>query len=150
MELYERHRPPYSLSTDRGRLDIDFVHNYLAKESYWAQGLPLPRFRRAIEHSLNFGLYDEHNRQVGFGRVVTDTSSLAYLYDIFITPEKQGNGLGTWLVNCILEHPNLQSIRTWMLSTKDAHDFYRKFGFNGLENAQLLMQRCDKTGYKRI
>lgn len=141
METYERVKPPYILSTDRGQLDFAAVHSYLSNQSYWAKGLAPDRLRRSIEHSLTFGVYDDANRQVGFARVVTDTTSVAYMLDVFILPDYQGRGIGSWLVQCILEHPDLVNVKTWMLKTHDAHDVYRKFGFRELEHVEHWMER---------
>ncbi len=66
----------YLVSTDKARLDGHVVHDYLSRESYWASGRSLEIVRKAIEHSLCFGVYKEQ-KQVGFARVVTDFATFA-------------------------------------------------------------------------
>lgn len=118
----------YVISTDSAQLDEDVIFDYLANESYWWADLTREKLNRYLQYSLCFGVY-EGERQVGFARVVTDYTTFAYLGDVFILPSHQGHGLGKWLVACILQHPELQSLRKWTLNTRDAHTLYERFGF---------------------
>jgi GNAT superfamily N-acetyltransferase len=120
----------YVLTDDRGRLDIDAIMGLLAG-SYWARNRSRSAMQKAIEHSICFGLFRE-KRQVGFARAVTDHATFAWVCDIIIHPEHQRKGLGTWMVKCLLEHPDLQTT-TQVLRTKDAHSFYERFGFQRAE-----------------
>ncbi|MDT4895194.1 MAG: hypothetical protein QOH25_271 [Acidobacteriota bacterium] len=140
--IQEYRRGPYVISTDRARLDFNVIHNFLTNSSYWAVGRKLETVRRSIEHSLPFGLYD-NEKQVGFARVVTDYATFAWLADVFVLEEARGLGLGTWLVEVILAHPELQGFRRWTLATKDAHEIYRKFGFSELKRPERWMERRD-------
>ena len=40
----------------------------------------------------------------------------------------------------IMNHPELQGFRGWMLGTKDAHGLYEKFGFKLLQNSERIMR----------
>jgi GNAT superfamily N-acetyltransferase len=119
---------PFTISTDPALLDEAVIFNYLANETYWWTDLTPEKLRRYLQFSLCYGVY-EGARQVGFARVVTDYTTFAYLADVFILPSHQGQGLGKWLVGCILQHPELQSLRKWTLNTRDAHTLYQRFGF---------------------
>ena len=119
---------PFTISTDPARLDEAVIFDYLANESYWWTDLTREKLNRYLQFSLCFGVYDGE-QQVGFARVVTDYTTFAYLADVFILPSHQGQGLGKWLVECILQHPELQSLRKWTLNTRDAHTLYERFGF---------------------
>jgi GNAT superfamily N-acetyltransferase len=135
-------KPGYTISFDPNLLDISQIHRYLSQESYWAQGRSREVVERSIQHSLCFGVYTagaELSRQVGFGRVVSDFATFAYLADVFILPEYQGQGLGKWLVATMLSHPDLQSVGRWTLYTNDAHELYRRFGFDTEQNPLRLM-----------
>lgn len=122
------HRPPYEISTDHNRLQIDLIHRYLSQESYWAQDIPLAVVERSLQHSLCFGVYDV-NGQVGFARVITDRATFAYLADVFILPGHRSKGLSKQLMQSIHEHPDLQELRRWVLFTRDAHGLYAQFGW---------------------
>lgn len=132
-------RDGFVVDTDRERLDIQTIHGFLS-ESYWSPGIPREAVERAIAHSLCFGIYevDGHNdtarpeRQVGFGRLVTDMTSFAYLADVFVLPAYRGRGLARWMTSCALAHPELQTVRRWLLSTADAHGVYAAVGFEPL------------------
>jgi GNAT superfamily N-acetyltransferase len=123
-------RGDYSISTDPARLDLDVIHGFLVR-SYWAEGRSRERVAESVANSLPFGLYHAEARgprQVGFARVVTDRATFAYLCDVFVLEQHRGQGLGVWLVETLLGVPELSELR-WLLGTRDAHELYRKFGF---------------------
>ena len=126
--VFEVTRDNFLISTDKSKLDIGLIHNYLSKESYWAKGIPLEILKRSIDNSVCFGLYDG-TAQAGFTRVVTDKATFAYIGDVFILEKYRGKNLSKWLMETILKHPELQGFRRWMLLTRDAQELYRKFGF---------------------
>ncbi len=149
MSFHPEHwmRGEFEISTDPGKIDIGMVHHFLTN-SYWAKGIRLETVRRSIEHSLCFGVYSS-NRQVGFARVITDYATYAYLADVFILQEHRGQGLSTWLMECMMAHTELQGLRRWALITRDAHDLYRKFGFEEIRSPQRWMERHDPDVYAR-
>ncbi|WP_319592004.1 GNAT family N-acetyltransferase [uncultured Draconibacterium sp.] len=132
------------ISTNKQKLDIQLIHNYLSNESYWAKGRSLETVQRSIENSLCFGVYTE-NSQVGFARVVTDYAVFAWLLDVFILPEYQGKGYGKKLMQAIITHPDLQGLRRWGLGTDDAHELYKQFGFTSLQKPENMMEILNKT-----
>lgn len=135
-------RGDYLISTDRSRLDIDLIHDFLSKATYWAVGRQREVVQRSIENSLSFGIY-KGNSQVGFARVVTDYATFAWVADVFVLPEHRGRGLSKWLMEVILSHPELQGFRRWVLATKDAHSLYARFGFIPLHRPERWMERPD-------
>src|SRR5690348_13639277 len=122
----------FFISTDKTKIDITVVYNYLNSESYWAKHVPMDIVVRSIENSFCFGVYKRENNyvvtQIGFARVITDKATFGYLADVFILEEYRGMGLSKWLMEEILNHPELQGFRSWMLGTKDAHGLYEKYG----------------------
>jgi GNAT superfamily N-acetyltransferase len=132
-------REGFEVSDDPRRLDLAVVHRFISRESYWAEGISEGLLARAIAHSLCFGLYRQE-RQVGFARVVTDRATYGYLCDVFVDRAERGQGLGKWLVACVLEHPDLQGLRRIALMTRDAHDLYRPFGFRAMPEATRYLE----------
>jgi GNAT superfamily N-acetyltransferase len=128
----------YRISTDPSELHLSVIHGYLER-SYWAAGIPEEVVRRSIENSLCFGVYRD-TEQVGFARVVTDRATFAYLADVFVLEEHRGRGIGKWLVEAILSHPDLRGLRRWMLATRDAHELYRRYGFSELGRPEIFME----------
>lgn len=118
----------YEVSDDRGRLDFSAVHGYLSR-SYWSPGVPREIVERAAAGSMPFGLYAPDGAQVGYARVTSDRATFAYLADVYVLETHQGHGLGRWLMECVLAHPDLQGLRRWLLTTQDAHAFYEKLGW---------------------
>ena len=134
----EWRRGEYLISTDKERLNVELVQEFL-KDSYWASGIPEEIVRRSIDNSLAFGAYTD-NEQVGFARVVTDYATFAYLADVFVLEAHRGRGLGKWVIEVITSHPRLQGLRRWMLATRDAHKLYRRYGFAELERPEIFME----------
>jgi len=134
-------RGEFTISTDKSLLDVEVIHGFLTT-SYWATGRTIETVRRSIESSMPFGVY-KGDQQVGFARVITDYSTFAWIADVFILDSFRGQGLGKWLMEVIISHPELQGFRRWVLATKDAHELYRKFGFTELKLPERWMERHD-------
>jgi GNAT superfamily N-acetyltransferase len=141
MKDIEHRRDGFFISTDKSKLNVGLVHEYLSERSYWAQGRPLDVVEMSIEHSVCFGVYDG-DRQVGFARVVTDCATFAWLCDVFILESHRGRGLGKWLIACVTAHPDLRGFKNFLLATSDAHELYRRYGgFDSLEKPEKWMRR---------
>ncbi len=134
----------YSISTEKTKLAVEAIHDYLCHKSYWAKGRSLESVKKSIDNSICFGLYDSEDNMLGFARVVTDKVVFAYLMDFFIFEEYQGNGLGKKLMKHIIEYPDFQ-VRLWFLATDSAHSFYEKFGFSGLTDPDRYMFKRDEN-----
>jgi GNAT superfamily N-acetyltransferase len=135
-------RGDYLISTDRSRLNLELIHEFISTKTYWAVGRVREVVQRSIDNSLPFGIY-KGNEQVGFARVVTDYATFAWVADVFVLPEHRGRGLSKWLMEVILSHPDLQGFRRWVLATKDAHSLYARFGFIELHRPERWMERPD-------
>jgi GNAT superfamily N-acetyltransferase len=131
-------RDKFTVTTDKTRLDRDVIERFLGS-SYWAENIPRATVDRSIDNSLCFGLLEEH-RQIGFARVITDSATFAFLADVFVLAEHRGAGLGKWLIECVVSHPELQGLRRWVLGTRDAHGLYRQFGFTLLKRPEIFME----------
>ena len=136
----------FLISTARSRLDLDAIHDFLSKESYWAQNRTRTQTQKAIDNSICFGVY-YGDRQVGFARVVSDQATFAYVGDVYIIEEFRGKGLSKWLMQVIVEHPDLQGLRRWVLATRDAHGLYKQFEFDELRHPTRWMERTAPDAY---
>jgi len=131
--------PELIISTDKTKLDLQFIHKFLSKESYWAKNIPIETVKRSIDNSLCFGVYLD-DTQIGFARVITDCATFAYLADVFIIPRYRSKGVSKKLMEFIKSHPGLQGLRKWMLATVDAHGLYKQFGFTEIAHPERLME----------
>ena len=141
------HRPPYRITDATSAVDLDVVHAFLVG-SYWARGIPRATVASAIANSLCFTLL-EGDAQIGFARAVTDRATFAYLADVFVLESARGHGLGRWLVETALAHPDVQGLRRWLLVTRDAQGLYLKSGFTPLADPKLVLTRHDPDVYLR-
>jgi GNAT superfamily N-acetyltransferase len=133
-------RDGYTISDDPARVDVGAVHAYLSREAYWARGRPVDVVRRSLAGSLALGLYAPGGAQAGLARAVTDRATFAYLADVFVLPAHRGRGLGVWLVQTALAHPELREVPYWTLATADAHSLYARFGFAPPHSPQRWME----------
>src|ERR1700686_2325085 len=120
-------RGEFLISTEPARLDLNVIYGFLTN-CYWAKGIPREIVARSIEHSLCFGVYDGSGAQVGFAKVISDFATYAYVADVFVLQSHRGRGLGKALMQCVVQHPSLQGLRRWSLSTRDAHALYAQVG----------------------
>lgn len=144
----EWQRGGFTISTDRARMQIAVIHDFLSNQSYWLPGVPQSRVQNIIDHALNFGIF-ENERQIGYADVITDFTTFAYLANVFVLEEYRGHGLSKWLMECILAHPDLQDFRRWLLATADAHGLYKQYGFKIIETPERWMERFDAESYKK-
>lgn len=135
----EWQRGAFHITSDRTAMDVAAIHAFLTR-SYWSPGIERALVERAIRHSLCFGLFDGE-RQIGFARYATDQTRFAYLMDVYVLEEYRGQGLGQWLVACTLEHPSIARCRRLLLTTRDAHELYRRYGFTELPAPERWMER---------
>lgn len=140
-------RGDYAISTDRNRLDIPAIHDFLS-HSYWAPGIPMSIVERSIANSLCFGLF-HHDSQVGFARVITDRATFAYLADVYVLEAHRGKGLSKWLMDVITAHEDLQGLRRFCLATRDAHGLYEQFGFGPVARPASMMEILKPDVYRR-
>jgi GNAT superfamily N-acetyltransferase len=138
----------FAISTDPARLDLDVIHGFLTN-SYWAKGVPREIVARSIQHSLCFGVYDGSGAQVGFAKVISDFATYAYVADVFVLESHRGRGLGKALMRCVVQHPALQGLRRWSLSTRDAHTLYSQVGFTALKFPDRYMEILQMNPYEK-
>ena len=133
----------FYISTDKSKLDLGLVHNYLAVNSYWAKGRSIEVVKRSIDNSICFGVY-KGNDQVGFARVVTDQAVFAWILDVFILENYRKHGLSKMLISAVMEHSDLQNLQRWGLCTEDAHGLYERYGFCTIKHPETFMELLQK------
>lgn len=128
-----------AISTDKSKLQIDVIHSFLT-ETYWAKGRTIDEVKKTIEHNLCFGVYLD-DKQIGFARICTDYVVFTYLMDVFILPKYRSRGYSKQLMEAVINEPQLQSCKVWMLKTGDAHELYKQFGYTDLKHPEKIMER---------
>jgi GNAT superfamily N-acetyltransferase len=130
----------YWASDERSLIDLALVHDWISRESYWAEGRPRDVMARAIENSLVLGLYSADGTQVGFARFVTDYATYAWLCDVFVDAAHRDHGLGTFLVDTAVGHPDVRGVRQ-ILATEPGRSLYARFGYRPLAHPERWMDR---------
>jgi GNAT superfamily N-acetyltransferase len=132
----------FVVSDDIARFDLDEVYRFISQDSYWGRGRSREMFDRAVRYSLVMGVFaPPDGRQIGFARVSGDRAMRAHLADVYVLEAYRGRGLGRALVGAVLDHPELSTVGTWTLVTRDAHGLYAGFGFTGFTDSARQMIR---------
>ena len=127
------------ISTDLATFDIPLIHRFLSQDSTWAKDIPLETVQRSLQHSLCFGGFED-GQQIAFARVVTDRSTFAYLVDVFVVSAQRGKGHSKTLMRAVMDHPELQGLRRFMLASSNARGLYQGFGFAAPAKPEILME----------
>ncbi|TDU90978.1 acetyltransferase (GNAT) family protein [Kribbella voronezhensis] len=149
--MIREHPAGFVADDDASRVDLDVVHGFL-RTAYWSPGVPRETVARAIANSVVVGVYAPDGAQVAFARATTDRATFAWIADVFVLPSHQGQGLGRFVVETLLDHPELQGLRRTMLATADAHELYRSYGFKDLADPSrfLVIQQSPASLYGAV
>jgi len=147
MSAHEASQSGYLITDDRTRLDRPAIHRYLSTESYWAKGVSRETVDRSLDNSICLGVYSPVGEQVGLARIITDCATFAYLCDVFILENHRGQGLGKTLIQAVLSHPAIQTVRRMTLATHDAHGLYAGFGFKPVAEPEKHMEKRFPANY---
>lgn len=147
MEIIEISFDDFTITTDKSKLDIIAIHDFLSKYSGWSDNIPFDKVKTSIGNSLNFGLFHQ-DKQIGFARVISDFSTIAYLGDVYVLNDYRGQGLSKKLMETIMTHPQLQGLRRWILLTSTADWLYEQFGFTKLPKPEIYMELFNPDVYR--
>lgn len=147
--LSSSHECLIEITTDISCIDLERVHEWLARKSLWAGQMPRAVFDRAVRGSLCFGAIKQ-GATVGFARVISDQATFCYVSDVFVDPAQRGTGISKIMMAAVMAHPELQDLRLWVLATADAHGLYARHGFKPLAAPYRYMERRDAQVYQRM
>jgi GNAT superfamily N-acetyltransferase len=128
--------------------DLDLLHPML-RETYWSPGIPRETVVDACANSLCAVARDETGALIGFARAVTDRAVFAWICDVIVAPGHRGRGIGRGLVRTLMGHPDMETVRRWMLGTSDAHGVYAQLGFGPLTAPERLMEVIRPAHYAK-
>jgi len=139
--IVEHRRGSLLVSTDRSRVDIDRVLGWLVV-SHWGGSMTRELLERGIANSVTVGVYDTaaNDRQLAFARAVSDLATYAYFTDVIVADDARGQGIGKWIVETLVTHPDLQGLRRIALWTRDARTLYEQYGFTTDMPASTYME----------
>lgn len=74
---------------------------------------------------------------IGAGRGISDGALRAAIYDMVVLPEYQGKGIGSMIMNYLLERANAEIIMLFANPGKEP--FYSRFGFRKMKTAMAIV-----------
>jgi N-acetylglutamate synthase-like GNAT family acetyltransferase len=120
----------FSIKDGYGNMDFTRIQNML-KDAFWSVGIKTEEVIQGSKNSaLLVGAFNGNGNQIGFSRVISDKTRFAYILDVIVDQNYRRSGLGQSMIRHILSHPDLKDVYQWTLITKDAHEVYKKVGFN--------------------
>lgn len=136
-----------SISVDPARLDLDRVHAWLAR-AYWCEGVRRDVVEHAFANSISAGAYDARGVQVGVARAATDQATFAWLCDVFVDAPARGRGVARAMVRALIADPRVQTVRRWVLATRDAHGVYAPLGFAPVDPTRWMEMLPDPARWR--
>ncbi|QEC50942.1 N-acetylglutamate synthase-like GNAT family acetyltransferase [Anseongella ginsenosidimutans] len=137
----------YQLKAGFEQMDVQAVHEFLSRESYWAKDIPLRLVEESLKNSWCLGAFDQNGRQAGFARLITDYTTFAYLADVFVLETHRGQGISKTMMEYIMQEPWVKNLRRLMLATIDAHGLYQQYGFVPLDKPERFLEISRKDLY---
>jgi GNAT superfamily N-acetyltransferase len=138
----------YLITTDKSVMNSTEIHQWLSEESYWAKGIPFELFQTAFDHSFCVGAM--HNgRQVGFGRLITDYATFAYLADVYVEEQHRGKGISKAMMKTLFDLEWVKQLRRIKLMTLDAHELYKQFGLHAYQFPERAMELNPQAKYTK-
>ena len=128
------------LTDDASRLNFEAIFQWLSVESYWAAGRAAETIRRSLENSRCYGVYTPSGEQIALARVVTDSATFAWICDVYVDAAHRGEGIGNWLMRSVVDDLTALGLNRILLATADAHEVYRRVGFESLTGADRYME----------
>jgi GNAT superfamily N-acetyltransferase len=120
-------------------MDIGVIHQYLSEQSYWAKGISYEFVDNSMTNSFNVGAFD-NERQIGFGRVITDYYTFGWFADFFVLEPYRGKDISKMILSYLADQPWCNRLRRVMLNTSTAQGLYRQFDFRDLKNPANVME----------
>lgn len=146
MNNIDIYKDDFLLTTDKSKMDLQAIHHFLANHSYWVPNIPFEIVKKSFENSLTFGIIHD-KKQIAYARVISDYATIAYLGDVYVLDEYRGKGLSKWLMETIINHPELNNLRRWILLTLDAHKLYEKYGWKSIAVPERWMEKHNPNFY---
>ncbi|MGN0479707.1 MAG: GNAT family N-acetyltransferase [Hominenteromicrobium sp.] len=123
------------------KIPMEWEYNALTEQVGWGTE-PEHVVRTALENTIYSVCAYDGGRIVGYARLIGDRVLFAYIQDVMVVPDYQGQQIGSRLIEHVLEEvkrlksvsPNL---RTYLGASKGKEGFYEKFGFVSRKDADL-------------
>ncbi|MEW6998148.1 GNAT family N-acetyltransferase [Colwelliaceae bacterium BS250] len=109
----------------------------------WGKDRSIEDVKSCVQGSqICIGIIDAHNNLIGFTRLITDFIYKAFIFDVMVSAEHRGNGLGQKLMSIVKNHEKLQSVKHFELYCfPEMEAFYESFGFTA-DVGGIKLMRC--------
>jgi GNAT superfamily N-acetyltransferase len=130
----------YDIREGISNMDFDQVTIMLSK-AFWCPDIKINEILKGAQNSaLIIGAFITNNTQISYARVISDKTRFAYILDVFVDELYRKQGIGQRMIKYILAHKDFSDVYQWVLITKDAHEVYKKAGFNVIKRPDDWME----------
>lgn len=129
----------YLITTDKSLMQVEAIHKWLSEKSYWVKGIPFETVLAAFNNSFCMAVLKD-GVQVGYARLVTDYTTIAWLGDVYIEEEHRGQGLSKKMMEIMTGMEWVTKLRKVFLGTLDAHGLYAQYGFEPVQELGRWME----------
>ena len=108
------------------------------EHTFWAKGRSIKRLRMMLSKSTVVITIWKGKKLIGFGRANSDYIFRSVLWDIVVANENQGEGVGSLLIDTLINSPEIRDVEKIYLMTTHCSNFYENKGFQFSSNQKLL------------
>ena len=118
----------------------------LYRREWWTDARTLGETKACVEGSqICIGIIDTSGRLHGFARVLTDFTFKALVFDVIVSEECRGTGLGDKLMELVMNHEQLRQVKNFELyCLPELYAFYERWGFSS-DVGDITLMRCVKA-----
>lgn len=123
--------------------------DYITSEEYmelrrrvgWCE-FPLEEAQAGIDNSYMINCARDEEKAIGVVRLLWDGGYIAFLSDVIVDPDYQGQGIGKKLVESVIKRVKADmkpgyKVKMCLMAAKGKEPFYEKFGFSERPNENL-------------
>ncbi len=110
------------------------------QHAFWAKNRDYKYIRHLLAGSTVVISLWKNGEVIGFGRATSDGIYRAVLWDIIVADELQRQGLGSKVVEALLESPKINKVEKVYLMTTYSSEFYKQLGFKDCAKQNLLIR----------
>lgn len=124
--------------SDDQQLDPEIVSGFFTKFATWKVHSGSAKWQDILENSSAVISAWYKDSLVGLARGISDQVRYAQVLDVLVHPDYRRSGIGTELVNRLVDHPAM-SVRSVILGTPSMREFYESAGFQCVNDRAYFM-----------
>lgn len=117
------------------------------RTTHWAEKISFEQVALGFKNSTNiFILQKSNNNLIGFGRLITDKATFAYLTDVYVSPDHRGKGIANFISSFLINNSEVSIVNHFALiaSHENVNKMYKSLGFIESEHQKQWLELFKK------